>query len=191
MKLAIKMIVTLSIIGAVTAGILNSVWNWADPLIKENERKATEEAIGIVQPNKVKYERLDIKEFEIYKVTDAENADLGYALVTVGNGFQNKIKLMVGLNKELTEIVGLTVLDQQETPGLGDEISKPYFQDRFKNLNITQEITYLKGVKGDKNKGQIQAITGATISSKAVVKLLNVTLQQLRKLKEFGGSNEK
>ena len=59
-----------------------------------------------------------------------------------------------------------------ETPGLGNRIAEPKFEDQFKGLEITPRVEYIKNRKPEK-PNQIQAITGATISSDAVVKNIN------------------
>ena len=78
-----------------------------------------------------------------------------------------------GLEKK---IIGFEVLESKETPGLGDKIFKDAeFQENFKDLAVNPEIIPVK--KGEKaNNNEVEAITGATISSKAIVRLLNKTV---------------
>lgn len=187
MNTVTKMILTLCIIGIVSGGALNSIWDWADPLIKENARIATEKAIFEVQPTGKTYKRLETDVAEIYQVFENDTTSVGYAVVCLGNGFQNKIKMMFGVDGGFTKITALAVLDQQETPGLGDEITKPHFTTKFEGINVANNMSVLKGLDGNKAEGKVQAITGATISSKAVVEIINGTLDKLRKIEGLGG----
>lgn len=187
MNTVTKMILTLCIIGVVSGGALNSIWNWADPLIKENARIATEKAIFEVQPSGKTYKRVETEVAEVYKVFENDTTAVGLAVVCIGNGFQNKIKMMFGVDNRFTKITALTILDQQETPGLGDEIKKSHFTSKFEGINVSNNLAVLKGLDGNKAEGKVQAITGATISSKAVVSIINGTLDKLRQAEGLGG----
>ena len=190
MNLVVRMLITLTIVGVVSGGVLNSIWDWADPLIKENARIETEKAIKVVQPETITREKIETDVMEVYKVFDQEKNLIGYAAVAVGNGFQGKIKLMFGVKPNLKELVNLTVLEQSETPGLGTEVTqKEKFTDQFKKLIANPLVGWVKE-GGSTKENEIQAKTGATISSVALVDIVNVGLEQLRSIKELGGSNE-
>ena len=75
--------------------------------------------------------------------------------------------------------MGLEVLEQVETPGLGTKVTEEPFTSQFVNLNVNPEITWVKGIK-PQNPNEIQAITGATISSKAIVRIINEGVKKLR-----------
>lgn len=190
MNLVVRMLITLTIVGVVSGGVLNSIWDWADPLIAENARIETENAIKVVQPEIVSKERVETQEMEVYKIFDKSKVLLGYAAVAIGNGFQGKIKLMFGVKPDMKELVNLTVLDQSETPGLGTEVTqKEKFTNQFKKLTADPLVGWVK--EGASTKpNEIQAKTGATISSKALVAIVNGGLKKLRSIKELGGNNE-
>jgi Na+-translocating ferredoxin:NAD+ oxidoreductase subunit G len=82
------------------------------------------------------------------------------------------------VDKGFKSLTGMEVLESQETPGLGAEISGD-FRKQFSGLSVSNGIEYVKNRKPEK-PGQIEAITGATISSRAVVNMLNDRLRQLR-----------
>ncbi|EGV52918.1 FMN-binding protein [endosymbiont of Riftia pachyptila] len=90
-----------------------------------------------------------------------------------GPGFQDTIKLLYGYLPEQRKIVGMEILDSRETPGLGDKIFKDKdFVANFDGLAVDPQIKAVK--KGSKSAPyEIDAITGATISSKAVVRIIN------------------
>ncbi len=185
MKLVIHMLATLTIIGVISGGILSELSNWAEPKIAEHRRAATEKAIFEVQPNAKSYEKIENVDFEVYRVFDQDKTPSGYALPYEGNGFQGKIRLMVGVDNELKELTGLKILEQVETPGLGTKVTEEDFTNQFINLITVPQINWVKGV-APSNPNEIQAITGATISSKAVVFIINDGLKKLRSAEEGG-----
>ena len=97
---------------------------------------------------------------------------MGIAFKADGGGFQGNIGLMVGLETSYLKLRAIEVLEQLETPGLGDRIREEAFKDQFKGLEVKPRVEYIKYRKPEK-PNQIQAITGATISSEAVVKNIN------------------
>ncbi len=105
----------------------------------------------------------------IYKAFSATGEHLGFVLPTSGSGFSDRIELLIGLDAQGQTLTGLYVLDQKETPGLGDHIKEAQFQARFAGAQ-----TPLTAVKGDsKNHNEIKAIVGATVSSQSVCDIVN------------------
>lgn len=111
---------------------------------------------------------------EMYKLPTGEGDSLeiypakkdsvlvGYAINTyTKNGFSGNIGLMAGFKTDGT-IVNITVLEQKETPGLGTKMTEPEFKDQFNDKNPAQYILKVK-----KDGGPVDAITAATISSRA------------------------
>ena len=96
-----------------------------------------------------------------------------------GAGFQDTITLIYGYDPSRRVIVGMQVLDSRETPGLGDKIiTDDEFLANFEALAVEPSIVAVKkGKKAEPN--EVDCITGATISSEAVVTILNQSSQQL------------
>jgi electron transport complex protein RnfG len=121
---------------------------------------------------------------EAYQVLDAAGTVRGWAVVREGTGFSDKIRLMVGLAPDLSSTLGLKVLKDAETPGLGTKIREGSFPDRFFGRGSAPPVfaaDLLKIVKGPPGAAdEVQAITGATISSKAVVRIINDGAGRLR-----------
>lgn len=186
MKTAIHLILTLSIIGIVAGGALSLVNEWATPLIAANQKAATEEAIFLVHSHGKRYEQVKNAGCEVYKVFDDNNNLLGYSLVYEGNGFQGKIRLMAALSEDLNKIISYEILEQSETPGLGTKVNDKEFKGQFRNLVTTPSIVGLKGTVPS-NPNEIQTITGATISSRAIVSIINNGISHMRSIKEKGG----
>lgn len=179
MKLVIHMLATLTIIGIISGAVLSELNGWAAPKIEANRKAETERAIFVVQSEATKYNKVDNVDFELYEVFDDNDSSLGFALPYEGNGFQGKIRVIVGVDSKLSHLIGMEVLEQVETPGLGTKVTETPFTDQFKDLKVTPEISWVKGIE-PKNPNEIQAITGATISSKAIVRIINEGIHKLR-----------
>ncbi|MDK2936311.1 MAG: H+/Na+-translocating ferredoxin:NAD+ oxidoreductase subunit [Eubacteriaceae bacterium] len=106
---------------------------------------------------------------------------VGYTFKTIpGTGFSGDIEMLTGIAADGT-ISGITILTMNETPGLGANATNPEFKDQYQGLSATEEVAVSKtGVSGN----EIQAMTGATITSKAVtdgVNIASAAYQQLVK----------
>jgi len=181
MKQVVHIIATLTLIGVIAGGSLSLVNNWAAPRIAINQKAETERAIFLVHLDGKKYEEIKNAGFEVYKVFDETDKSVGYSLVYSGNGFQGKIKLMIGLSDDINKITSIEVLEQSETPGLGTKILEPPYKDQYNGLVTTPAIKLVKGVEPS-NPNEVQSITGATISSRAVVTIVNDGVAKLRAL---------
>jgi Na+-translocating ferredoxin:NAD+ oxidoreductase subunit G len=94
--------------------------------------------------------------------------------------------MIAGLSEDLEKIIAIEILDQIETPGLGTKIVEEPFTTQFIQLETNPNVAWVKGVEPSK-PNEIQTITGATISSKAVVSIINDGLTKLKKLHADGG----
>lgn len=185
MNTVVKMFLNLVIVGAFSGAVLAAVFTVADPMIQANKAQELKEAIFKVLPEARDYKAVEKKigpdeKFTVYLGIDDDRNPVGVAFKADGGGFQGNIGVMVGLNLDYLNIQGIEILDQLETPGLGDRIREPSFKDQFKGLEVQPKVEYIKYRKPEK-PNQIQAITGATISSDAVVKNINNAVAKLLK----------
>lgn len=97
---------------------------------------------------------------EIYFIYE-DDKEIGYAFLAVGKGYGGEIDILVGLDEDFT-VKEVTIISHTETPGLGGKITEASFRDQFKGLSVDD-------IALRKDGGKVDAITGATISSKAVV----------------------
>lgn len=105
----------------------------------------------------------DEKTGEMKEVSECLNPqDIGYIAESFGKGYSSYINILVSVDKSFI-VKKINVLHHAETPGLGDEIEKDYFLNQFEGKS-SDKLVVIKGETADK----IQAITGATISSRAV-----------------------
>ena len=113
---------------------------------------------------------------DIYTIY-SDDTLVGYAFLATGKGYGGDIDILVGLEDEQT-LKGITNVTQSETPGLGSKIIESSFVSEFVGVNI--DDIFLK-----KDGGQIDAITGASISSEAVVDVVrNTAMEKVTSLKE-------
>lgn len=177
MKNNIKMILTLGLISALSGFLLASVYKICEVKIEENRNKEIETAIFNVLPDACKYEKKEINNTIIYIGKSKTDEKLGYSWLIKGNGFQGAIVMVIGISSNLEKIVGIQILEQVETPGLGAKIAENWFQDQFKNLSIPN-LVLEKNVTPEQTE-KIAAITGATISSQSVVTLIKQSLSEI------------
>lgn len=111
----------------------------------------------------------------LYAHVDASGQILGYAVPFAGPGLWGIIEGYLGVSPDHTKILGLVFTRQNETPGLGGRIEEPGFRDQFRGLAIKTGTELAFGAGNDQ---QIDAVTGATLTSKSVLKILNQLLDQ-------------
>lgn len=107
---------------------------------------------------------------------DASGAKAGYVITSLSNdSYGGTVKLAVGLTEDGT-IKGIEFLEISDTPGLGLKAEKPEFKDQYVGKKA-ESLTVVKG--GGANDEQINAISGATITSKATTNAVNAALYYL------------
>ena len=115
----------------------------------------------------------------------------GWVVKARGQGYADTIELLVGLSPGLDSISGLFVLDQKETPGLGNKIITADWRGQFIGLSTKHDLVVVK--TGAAQPGEIDAVTGATISSRSVAAMINAAIGDLRKplaeMRKQGGGN--
>ena len=170
MKSSFKnMLVSLTLITCFASAGLGYIYEITKGPIEQSNLNKKIEAIKQVVPefNNNPFEemlRLPTGEGDSLDVYIAKMNDdiVGYAISTyTRNGFSGDILLMAGFNST-GSIYNITVLEHKETPGLGTKMVEPDFKDQFKDLNPSEV-----NMKVRKDGGQIDAITSATISSRA------------------------
>ena len=163
----IKVAVILFVITAVAAAILAYVNKVTAPVIAENDKKAQEEAMRNVLPDGTIFGKMEFSGDENTSVIEAYLSDAGYAVKVAPNGYGGPISMMVGVNENL-EVTGIKIISQSETAGLGAKCTDSRFKAQF--IGKTENITVTKnGAK----ENEIDAISSATITSKAVTKGVN------------------
>lgn len=181
-----RLVLTLAIAGLVSGIAIIGIYEATLPTITANKARELREAIFKVLPNVTRIQKLVYKEGQlvvtleqqkdeqpVYGGYDQQGRFVGYAIPASGPGFQDTISILYGYQSDVRRVVGMEVLDSRETPGLGDKIYKDAeFVAGFSELAVEPTIVAVK--KGQKTRpNEIDAITGATISSKAVIRIIN------------------
>ena len=104
----------------------------------------------------------------------SENDVKGYAITMKTMGYGGELKLMVGISKD-GKVEGIKILSSQETAGLGQNASKPQFSDQFKGKSTDKKLEVVKSKP--QKKEEIESLTGATITSKAVTDAVNEAVE--------------
>lgn len=185
-NLSFKMILCLVVTAVAVGGALAGFYQLVSPRIEANRLADEKRAIFSVIDGAAGYDTTTVEVADgaemvpvsIFTGFDSEGNVLGFAFLAKGAGFAGTISMMVGLNIDKEHLSGLKVIEQIETPGLGNKIAMEPFQGQFRGLLIRPKITYVKNKKAEK-ENEIQAITGATISSVVVVKTINETLEMV------------
>lgn len=190
MNLTTKMIVVLTVLTMVAGGVL-SYWDGITrPRIEAYRLEQLKQAIAEVLPAHESYDEVKADGMILYvgkKSNDPE--PVGVAFEAIGNGFQGKISIMVGISLDFKKINAIKILEQLETPGLGTKIVEDpsnkedrfWFPNQFKNLTTEPQIDVVKNIKPGK-PNEIQAITGATISSVAIATILDDGIQKAKSI---------
>ncbi len=109
---------------------------------------------------------------DIYKALDGEGNTEGFAFTGEGKGFADVIKLVIGLGPECDKLRGFKVLVSNETPGFGSKISEDYYCSQFEDAPAGG-LELVRSGDAEEIDRKIVAISGATISSRAVVDIFN------------------
>ncbi len=177
----LKMILVLSFTGVVSGSVLAAVYTVSYPAIEATRLAEEKRSIYEVVPDAKEYVLREIEGIVYFECLDDSGSIVGIALPAGGNGYQGVIKLMIGLTPDLSKITGIRVLEQLETPGLGGRIAETEFQNQFRGIKTEPALGYVKNKKPEKET-DIQAITGATISSRAIVAIINSNVQGLKRV---------
>ena len=164
----LKITANLVVIYLVGGVILASVYSQTSPIIYKKAEEEKQNALKNMMPEADEiYSEKDWlwhpyeKHGEYYEARK-DGKVIGYIVRTFGKGYSGYIDMLVSVDKNFV-IQKIDILHHTETPGLGDEIELDYFKDQFKGKTVDE----MKVVKIESDK-YIMAITGATISTKAV-----------------------
>jgi len=172
--------ITLSLVMIfIGAGLIMGVtYKFTSPIKFKAEKKEKEEALKEMAPTATdpitpagKWS-VHSRNFEYYAAT-ASGKPVAYISSTAGKGYSSFIQMLVSLDTDL-KINEVKVLSMNETPGLGEQVLAKSFLDQFKGKPLSQ-IVLIKG----ETKENIQAITGATISSRGVTNGVKDAVQTL------------
>lgn len=171
-KEILKYALILFIITAVSAALLAGVNMTTEGKIAENAEKAEQEALVQVMSGAEEFEALDesiCAEYGALAVYTAKSGGetIGYCIKTAQNGYGGEIVSMIGVDND-GKVTGVSIISHSETPGLGANLTKESFREQFIGKGKIGNV-----VKAGAKENEINAISGATISSKALTASVN------------------
>jgi electron transport complex protein RnfG len=181
-----RLLATLAIAGAMAGTLVVLVYQMTLPTIQKYAGAKIEGAVREVLRAPAKVDTLYLvgdklsttppKGVDVREATKAfvgrndKGERTGVAIEAAEPGFQEELLLMVGFDPATSAVTGYFVLDQKETPGLGDKIER----DTSFGAQFRGKVTPIKGTKmTTTDASTVQTITGATISSRAVIRIIN------------------
>ncbi len=187
------MLMLVAVIAAAALGVVNSL---TAPIIAEQKKQAKLDAMIDVATTlgegEMQFDSLTIPELEnpyaevdetlgVVAVTDSLGTEMGYLFIAYGKGYSSTIQTMVAVNTDGI-VTGTIILFQQETPGLGANVSDPAkFLYQFADRNASELLL-------SKDGGQLDSITASTITSRAVTDSVREGLDALIVAGIIGGA---
>ena len=176
-KYILRLTLTLLIIAATVAALLAVVNQFTLPIIQAAQLEKTQKAIQAVLPGGYDTEITDFTD-ESGLVSKVYKGQSGYAVEVKPVGFNGEITLMVGIDHE-GKALGISVVSQAETAGLGAVIA----DGGEKGQSFRNQFAGMEGLLAvKKDGGEVEAVSGATISSRAVVKGVNAALDCVKSI---------
>ena len=186
MRDILRLVVVLTLICAVTAGALSALKVTLAPKIERQNDfyvrgPALENLFGHpadeLLSNKINY-TIDDQTYPVFYMKDNSGVT-GLAIEAPGHGgYGGDVYIMIGINLEKSSLIGMEIVRHSETPGVGSQIEKESFRKQWNGMPVKESYA-LRG-----SGGEIDAISGATYSSKAVLDGTNRILGLLQEHKD-------
>ena len=188
-----RLIATMAAAGILAGALIVVVYQSTQPAIQRYKAEMLRRAVDEVLKGPERHETLyvyqgaltaslpqgvDPKNLErLYVGYDADGAPMGFAIAAGEPGFQDVVRLIFGYDAASGRLMGMKVLESRETPGLGDKIEKDAaFVAQFDG--VATPLVGVKPGRGTDDAHEIDMITGATISSRAVIRIINHALEK-------------
>lgn len=169
----------LGLICIIVAGLLAWINSMTAPVIESNEEKTFKQSMSEVLPDATDFQKKDINLVPSEAGAELDSfytaGDKGFVVTTVcSEGYGGDIKVMVGINPDKT-INKIKIMSLNETAGLGAKANTDEFMNQYSGLK--NKIGVEKNNGGNPEDNTISAISGATVTSKAVTKAVNLAMQ--------------
>ena len=169
MKYILKLAGILLLISALVAGLLGFVNQLTEQKIADNTAQKANAAMQTVLPSP-SYEKLEVAD---ERVTELYRGEGGYVVRLNANGFGGTIDLMIGVGDDGT-VTGVSVISHSETASLGAECTREDWRSQFIGAQGELKVT--------KDGGSIDALTGATVTSRALTAAVELALEIVKEV---------
>jgi Na+-translocating ferredoxin:NAD+ oxidoreductase subunit G len=175
----------LVLVSSLVFGLLVSwVYGQLQGPIEQNAKNKLNREMGLLLGEGSTFEPVTDNDGQVLYYKGIKDGQVkGYAFKAVGGGFADKIELLLAVDAECKTLLGMAVLKTNETPGFGDKMKDDLFKGQFNGCPAPDKQNKLAVLKtGDRSKvdREIVAITGATITSEAVTKIVNDAVIAMR-----------
>lgn len=187
-KYKIWTVLFLVIVVCASTAMLDVVYIKTEPTVLKNERIKLEQSI--LDVFEIPYEQSNVEEvFKDNIIVDSKDgmdvyrSEKGVAFKVTGSGFWDMISILIALDYDYETIKGFKILKHAETPGLGARITENWFLEQFKGKKIVPELKIIPhkvtgtdattSATKTRPENEVDAITGATETSKALEKIIN------------------
>lgn len=160
--------ITLFLIAAICTAILAVTNGVTSPKIAENNLQAEIESRQLVFKDAKSFsDTVEVEDKAYVEALDESGNVIGYVITSSSKGYGGEIKIMTGISAD-GNVTGIEILSIEETAGLGMNAKKDDFKNQY--VGTSGEFTV---VKSDAGENEVQALTGATITSQAVTNAVN------------------
>ena len=176
MKHILKPALSLLIIAAITTSLLALVYSLTLEPIANQRKKAQEKTMKAIMPAAAEFREIQTEKTKnMDRVFEGRTGEeiLGYIIELSPAGYSGDINMMVGILKKEHEIAGMRIIKHTETPGLGALAVKEKFYSKYDK----RKLVPLRVVRNSAGENEIEAITGATITSRAITNAVNEAIE--------------
>lgn len=166
MRDSLRMVLVLTVIAMVSAGVLSQVYSVTSVIIAENQAREMESSVYDVLANVASLEFIDA-DFVLFAAKDDAGNPIGFAYASEATGYAGAVRVLVGVEADGLSITDVAILGHSETPGLGSRIEEEGFRSQFRGRTASDAITLNQ---------DIDSIAGATVSARAVAEAVRKNL---------------
>ncbi|MFO7154022.1 MAG: RnfABCDGE type electron transport complex subunit G [Caldicoprobacter oshimai] len=190
MRMSIKLFI-ITAVAALALGITHAITE--EPIRLQNEQASVEARKGVL-PDAQEFVQVDISEYKdeypnVVEVYQGKLGDdtVGYVFKVISKGYGGDVELFVGIDAKENKIENVSIISHNETPGLGAKAAEPDFLSQYTGKSAGSPLAVVRG--GATQDTQVEAITGATITSKAVTQGVNSAVEFYNRVLKDGGAD--